>query len=139
MSRIDNILNIDVILYMTDFLSDKDKVMFFSTNIQYRNLIHYTKFHGQYFCGKIIHLPYFHNFKNISFFPFKKEELLSTNSQIIYRPGSIMFKLSKIDFSLKTGDFDFDSTRNNNQDLFNYFGINDMDKLKIVLLENLHY
>nr|WBF70232.1 hypothetical protein [Megavirus caiporensis] len=113
--------------------------MFFSTNNEYRNLIHYTKFYGEYFYGKIMHLPYCHNFKNILFLSFEKKELLSVNNQIIYKPGSIIFKLSEIDFGLKTGDFDFDSTKNNNRDLFNYFGINDMDKLKIVLSENLRY
>ncbi|AUV58970.1 hypothetical protein [Bandra megavirus] len=139
MSDIENILGIDVIFYIIDYLCDKDKVMFFSTNIQYRNLIQYTRFYGEYSYGRIMHLPYCHNFKNVLFLPFEKKELLPIYNQIIYKPGSIIFKLSRIDFSLKTGDFDFDDTKNNNQDLFNYFGINDMDKLKIVLSENLRY
>ncbi|AFX93163.1 hypothetical protein CE11_01137 [Megavirus courdo11] len=139
MSDIENILNMDIVFYIANFLSDKDKVMFFSTNIQYRNLIQYTRFYGKYFYGKIMHLPYCHNFKNISYLPFEEKELLPIYNHIIYKPGSIIFKLSKIDFSLKTGNFDFDNTKNNNQDLFNYFGINDMDKLKIVLSENLRY
>ncbi len=139
MSDFENILNTDIIFYMTDFLSDKDKVMFFSTNNEYRNLIQYTKFYGKYFYGKIIHLSYRHNFKNISFLPFEKIELLSVSGQIIYKPGSIIFKLSKIDFNLKTGNFNFNNIGDDNKDLFNYFGINDMDKLKIVLSENLHY
>ncbi|QGR53579.1 fnip repeat-containing protein [Moumouvirus maliensis] len=62
-----NILNLDVVLYMVKFLSDKEKLIFCSTNKYFRELLDYIKFDDLYEYDQIKDLPFITKFKKISY------------------------------------------------------------------------
>ncbi|QGR53577.1 fnip repeat-containing protein [Moumouvirus maliensis] len=62
-----NTLNPDVILYIFDHLSDKDKIMICSTNKYFREYLEHIQFYGLYDYNKIKNLSYYARFRYIEY------------------------------------------------------------------------
>ena len=60
-------LNYDTILYIIEFLNDRDKIIFTSIEKEMNLLKYHIKFHNKYEYDKIKHLLFIKNFKEIHY------------------------------------------------------------------------
>ena len=60
-------LNYDIILYIIEFLDDRDKIIFTSIEKEMNLLKYHIKFHNKYEYDKIKHLSFIKNFKEIHY------------------------------------------------------------------------
>ncbi|AGD93035.1 hypothetical protein LBA_01117 [Megavirus lba] len=132
MSNID-ILNDDVILCVFNYLSSRDKIMFCSVNKYYRLLIDDIHFKSKYNDADIKYLSQYLVFKNQH--EKFKNELVDIRDSIIFSPDNLRFKFLQIRWNLRCG-LTYDINGNDNREIFKYFGINDVEKIQFIMLND---
>ncbi|AVG46779.1 hypothetical protein [Acanthamoeba polyphaga mimivirus] len=135
MSYID-ILDNFILLDIFNYLSNKDKIMLCSVNKYFRLFIGDIYITSKYNYQEIKYLSHYIKFKSMH--QILKDEIKYIGQSILYKPGSFRFKILQMRWDFHCG-LNYYDIEKNNKEIFQYFGIDNVESLYIKINDTIKY